>query len=488
MRIKYPLALILSCTIQLVWSQFTSNKIDSLGEITLGKTNTSGAFISIMRSDTVIYQSAFGINDAGTGSTINDSTIFPISSNTKAFNALLLAYEAQQERIDFDSPLKQYLPELELKSEFITKELTLTDLLTHRWGIPRYDLTYFGLPKNESNPNEAVFKKLKYLETSTSFRTAFQYGNNQYILGAYLLEQLNQQKWEVQLQNHILNPLKMTDTHCDLDKYLKSPNKSFGYQQTEKVSMDLVKSLYRVSGMGNMFSSIRDLQKWCTFLQKGDSTILNPDWIEYTQTGHFLVGYEEPYPGFSNISYGFGWYVYDYYGTKVVLHHGDNIGHQTLIVLLPDDDISFIMVANEGMVINSFCFNMMLYLMDMYNEKPLSDWNNLRRATPSINYEAMTQAQNLYKIKNKKKYTGVYHHEGFGDIHIFLEKGALFFGIGDMKHPLNPKNQKHFTTYYKEYGEEYRFEFEWNEKGEIINLKTDLIEPSIAPILFMKMK
>lgn len=487
MRIKYPLALILSCTIQLVWSQFTSNKIDSLGKITLGKTSTSGAFISIMRSDTVIYQSAFGINDTVRGSTINDSTIFPISSNTKAFNALLLAYEAQQERIDFDSPLKQYLPDLELKSEFITKELTLTDLLTHRWGIPRYDITYFGLPKNEPNPNEAVFKKLKYLETSTSFRTAFQYGNNQYILGAYLLEQLNQQKWEAQLQNHILNPLKMTDTHCDLDKYLKSSNKSFGYQQTKKVSMDLVKSLYRVSGMGNMFSSIRDLQKWCAFLQKGDSTILNPDWIEYTQTGHFLVGYEEPYPGFSNISYGFGWYVYDYFGTKVVLHHGDNIGHQTLIVLLPDDDISFIMVANEGMVINSFCFNMMFYLMDMYKEIPMNDWNNLREI-PAFDAQAKMETASQFDLDNVKSYTGRYHHEGFGDIYIFQKKGALYFKIGDMEHQIKPDNANQFSVFYKEYGEGYHFEFEWNEKGEIINLKTDLIEPSIALILFVKMK
>lgn len=485
---KISLALILSLCFQIVWAQFNSIKIDSLGKLTLNETNTLGAYVSILKSDSVWYQSAFGVNDIQTKCVFNDSTIFPISSNTKAFNAVLLAYEAQQERIDFDIPIKQYLPGLELKSDFMTQELTLTDLLTHRWGIPRYDLTYYGLRKKIPLSNEAVFKKLKYLDTSTSFRTTFQYGNNQYILGAYLLEQLNQEKWEVQLQNHILSPLGMDDTHCDLEQYLKSNNRSQGYQRKEPISMDLAQPLYYVSGMGNMFSSIRDLQKWCAFLQKGNDEILSSDWIEYTQTGHFLVGYEEPYPGFSNISYGFGWYIYDYFGTKVVLHHGDNIGHQTLIVLLPDDDISFVMVANEGMTSNSFCFNMMFYLIDMHKKRPLNDWNMLRKVTPSIDADAMMLAQNKFELKNKKAYTGVYHHEGFGDIHIFLQKGALYFKIGDMQHPINPKNEKQFTTYYKEYGEGYQFEFEFNEKGAISQLKTNLIEPSIDPIIFTKVK
>jgi len=136
-------------------AQFSPQVITDLGNLTLEKTNCTGAYISIIQSDTVVFSKAFGYNNAKTKTRLNDTTLFPISSNTKAFNAILLSQLVEAGQLDFEEPLKTYLPDLQLKNDFISKELTLLDLLTHRWGIPRYDFTYVLLNKEEASNHSA---------------------------------------------------------------------------------------------------------------------------------------------------------------------------------------------------------------------------------------------------------------------------------------------------------------------------------------------
>jgi len=356
-------------------AQDLNDRIDSLGNLVLEKSGTLGSYVSIIKDGKVIYSSAFGHNDPVSKTQINDSTVFPISSNTKAFNSILLSQLAEKEQLDFDAPIKTYLPDLELKDKYITNNLSLTDLLTHRWGFPRFDFTYFLMSEEEEkHPNKTVFDKLKYLTPTAPFRTQFGYGNNQYVLAAYLLEELTKTKWEKRLTDQLLGPLNMQNTHCDLDRYLNSKNKSFGYQNKSEADIMHVASLYKVSGMGNMFSTIRDMEKWATFLLEGNKDILTKEYIDYSLSSHFNLGFEEPFDGFSHMGYGFGWFVFDYFGHKVVLHHGDNIGHKSIVVLLPDDNIFFVMVANDGMSSYGFPFVMSYSLLDLFLDRKIEDW------------------------------------------------------------------------------------------------------------------
>lgn len=478
--------LLLSFWTTTIAAQFNTTIIDSLGELTLNMTGTNGAYLSIIKNNAVVYSSAFGYNDAENNTVLTDSTIFPISSNTKAFNSILLTQLAEEKLLDFDLPLINYLPELEFSSSFITNEITLMDLLTHRLGIPRYDFTYYVLDSVEKKaPNQAVFNKLKYLETTSSFRTRFQYGNNQYIVAAYLLEQLTGDKWEERLDEKILLPLGMQDTHCDLEVYKASSNTSKGYQQKQPTDIDLVAPLYKVSGMGNMFSSICDLEKWSRFLLEGDTNLLAIDWLRFNQQGHFVVGFEEPYQGFSNIEYGLGWFVFDYFGSKVVLHHGDNIGHQSLMVLLPDDNISFQLMGNEGMTSKSFCFRMAFSLLDMVKLDTINDWN-ARRASSYVYQSVYTDSLGvLPPTIDLSDYEGNYKHKGFGNIHIGVKNGALHVNADGIKGTLAYWKTDTFVLDIPEFQEAYLINFK-RSAATIIGLETDMVDLSIQPIFFPK--
>ena len=489
MTIRNIIILITLFSVQEINAQTLHEKIDSLGQITLNESGTLGGYVSIIQSDSVIYSEAFGFNDKRAQSRLNDSTIFPISSNTKAFNSILLSQLVEKEELDFDKPLKTYLPKIEFKSEFITNNINLTDLLTHRWGIPRYDFTYYLLSNEEKkNANESVFNKLKFLEISTPFRTRFQYGNNQYIIAAYLLEELTGNKWEDQLNTQILIPLEMNDSHCELTGFIDCKNKSIGYQNKEEVDIMLGAPLYEVSGMGNIFSSIRDLEKWSKFLMNGNDLILTKEFINYNLHSHFNIGYEEPYQGFSNMEYGFGWFIFDYYGHKVVLHHGDNVGHQSLIVLLPDDNLSWVIMANEGMKSYGFPFTMTYFLLDLFLDEEEKDWNTILPNNSAFNlkYPDSLIVQNKIPTLKLKKYAGEYSNDGFGLLEFYMLDGKLIIHAGAYTDELTHLKNNSFRAVSEEFKEDYIFTFEVNEDDEVVSVKTDLIEPTIDLIEFKK--
>jgi len=489
MRRTFILLLLFLISVIDTIAQINTQLIDSLGQITLEKTGLTGAYLSIIKDDSIFYSSAFGYNNPHTKLQINDSTTFPISSNTKAFNCILLSQLVEKGALDLNEPIKTYLPDLKFKNDFITSEVTLTDLLTHRFGFPRYDYTYYLLSdKEKENPNKSVFNKLKYLETTSSFRTQFQYGNNQYILAAYLIEVLTKNKWENLLNQQILSPLKMSNTHCDLERYENSKNMSLGYQNGKLIDIQLAAPLYSVSGMGNMFSTVRDLEKWCKFLMNGNDSILSPQLLRHNFKGLFAVGYEEPYPGFSSLEYGLGWFVFDYYGHKVVLHHGDNVGHQSLVVLLPEDKISWIIISNEGFSSKSFPFRMTFSLLDLFLERKLNDWNTLLSTNSKVylKYPDSLKTKNTNPTLSIRKYDGEYFHEGFGTIKIFIVDDKLRVQAGSYSDELIHWEYDSFISYAEEFKEDYIFKFELNDKNQIISLKTDLIEPKVGLLEFKK--
>ena len=457
--------------------------IDSLGKATLFYTSTAGAYISVSRDDGRFYSSSFGFNDAKEETFITDTSSFPISSNTKAFNSILLAQMVDRNNLSWDAPIKSYLTDLKFESQYVTNHLNLTDLLTHRYGYPRYDLTYFMLSEEEENPNRAVFNKLRYMEQLHGFRTTYNYGNNQYILAAYLLEQLTKKKWETLLEERLLEPLGMNQTHCDLDQYLASEGKVLGYQGEEHALAQ-----YRVSGAGNMFSTIRDLEKWCNFLLEGNSDILSKAAIDETLSAQFTVGREEPYEGFSAMQYGYGWFVFDYYGHKVVMHQGDNIGHQSMIVLLPDDNISWQIISNEGFDSPSFPFVMTFSLLDLMTGQELRDWNKTlpQPGPPQLNHPDSLREKNTEATVPYMDLVGTYEHKGFGKIRIFIDGGKMQFAAGDYSGFLKYWENDSYRTYSEVFKEDALFTF--FKEGEQVYMKTDLIEPSIDPIKFEKVK
>lgn len=465
-------------------------KIDSLATATLKATNTSGAYLSILHKGQSSYQQAFGYANVAQQLPFNDSMQFPISSNTKAFTGMLIAQQVSVNKISLDTPIQHYLPQLNLGDPYITKEVTLLDLLTHRYGMPRYDYAYYSLFDHDlPQANAAVVKRMKHFEPISGFRTKFIYGNNQYILAAHTLETVLQRSWKQLLQEQLLDPLQMGATHTSLATYKAANNRSIGYQKGKEVSIDWVAPLYQVDGMGNLFSTIKDLNKWCQFLLGNHQSSLAKGAVEVGLKGYFSIGFEEPYTGFSPIQYGLGWYVFDYFGQPVVLHHGDNIGHQTLVVILPDADLAWVMVSNEGFANESFAFNMTFALLELYLNKPLSNWNELRANETERYWVYPDQLKDSTKPPSLALagYAGTYESAAWGSFELLLKDGQLWFEKNSLKFPVEHLAGELFRIDAAIFGEDYKLEFSFHDDGSgLTGAFTDMVEPMQAPVFFEK--
>src|SRR6266545_5998766 len=99
-----------------------------------------GLAIVVVKDDSVLFIKGYGVRELGKPDPVTVHTRFGNMSTTKAFTALLVAMLADSGRVGFDDPVQKYLPQLQLADPYVTRELTVRDLLTHRvgFGDPEY--------------------------------------------------------------------------------------------------------------------------------------------------------------------------------------------------------------------------------------------------------------------------------------------------------------------------------------------------------------
>src|SRR5262249_20124066 len=102
-----------------------------------------GLAISILKNNEVIFLHGFGKRDVDEGKDVTPQTLFPIGSCTKAFTVTSIAILADEGKLDWDTPVKRYLPTFKLFDLFATEHMTARDLVTHRSGLPRHDLMWY---------------------------------------------------------------------------------------------------------------------------------------------------------------------------------------------------------------------------------------------------------------------------------------------------------------------------------------------------------
>lgn len=102
--------------------------------------NVHGVAIAIVKNGDVIYSRGFGKRDVAGDQDVTSQTLFAIASCTKAFTTASMALLVDEGKLDWDIPVRQYLPYFSLYDNVATERITPRDLVTHRTGLPRHDL------------------------------------------------------------------------------------------------------------------------------------------------------------------------------------------------------------------------------------------------------------------------------------------------------------------------------------------------------------
>ena len=162
--------------------------------------------IGVIKDGKVVFCGGFGYRNVEKQLKADGNTLYMIGSCSKSFTAALCGIFADKGLVDLDTPIRRYVPEVELKDPLANKECTLRDLLSHRTGLPRHEYSWYGTDFTR----EEMVQHMRYFEPSQPFRQTFQYCNYGYILAGYILERISGKTWEQLISEYLFEPLGMT--------------------------------------------------------------------------------------------------------------------------------------------------------------------------------------------------------------------------------------------------------------------------------------
>ena len=312
------------------------------------KLDVPGMAIAIVKDKEVIYAKGFGYRDVEKQLPVTPDTLFAIGSSTKAFTTCVLGTLVDEGKIEWDKPVRNYIPWFKLYDPSATERLTVRDLVTHRSGLPRHDFVWYN---NYDASRKSLVERLPYLEPSADLREKFQYNNLMFLTAGYLTEVVTGRSWEEAVRERILTPLGMTRTNFSVADSQKEADAALPYRlHDKKVEKMPFRPITNLGPAGSINSSVNEMSHWVIAHlnggKYGDKRIADAATIEDMHLAHMTTGATITRPDISPTDYGMGWFVNTYRGHRRVEHGGNIDGFSANVSLFPQDGLSVVVLTN----------------------------------------------------------------------------------------------------------------------------------------------
>ncbi|OGD33801.1 MAG: serine hydrolase, partial [Candidatus Aminicenantes bacterium RBG_19FT_COMBO_58_17] len=312
--------------------------------------NVPGIAVAIIVEDEVVLAKGYGFKDLEKKVPMTPDTLLAIGSSSKAFTVFALGTLVDEGKLDWDKPLRNYIPWFRLYDSFASERLSPRDTVTHRSGLPRHDLSWYN---NTAISREELVRRLAYLKPTADLRAIWQYNNLMYLTAGYLVEVLTGKTWEDGVRAQVLSPLGMKRTNFSVADSQKDSDFSLPYQEREgKLEKMPFRSLTNMGPAGSINSSVNEMSNWVLVHINGgklkDKQIINPRTVQDMHLAHMPTGETPEIPEVTPADYGMGWFVDSYRGHGRV-HHGGNIdGFSAMVSMLPQDRVGFVVLSNKN--------------------------------------------------------------------------------------------------------------------------------------------
>lgn len=458
-----------------------------------------GLAVAIVKDGEVIYEKGFGFRDVEKKLPVTSDTLFAIGSSTKAFTTFVMGTLVDEGKLDWDKPVSRFLPGFRLHDRTATELITPRDLVTHRSGLPRHDLSWYNA--TELSRKELV-ERLPYLEPTYSLRERWQYNNFMFLTAGYLIEQVTDKSWEDNVRARIFEPLGMSRSNFSVVDSQQDADHALPYRENDDEKIELIpfRVITNMGPAGSINSSIREMSKWVQVNlargKVGDRQLIGAATLADIQSPHMVIGEAAERPEISQGAYGLAWGIDTYRGHQRVHHGGAIDGFSALVTLLPHDALGIVVLANkEGAGMNELLVRHTLDRLLML--EPI-DWNGealgKREKGKALGKEAESKKETMRKAGTKpahkiEEYAGDYGHPGYSPIKVEVQGGKLALTYNHLSTPLE---HWHYETWTAPKGgdhplfEDQKFLFETDVAGNVVALKT-AFEPTLPDgITFLK--
>ena len=452
-----------------------------------------GLAVAVARGDEIVVAQGFGQRDLAKGLEVTPRTLFAIGSCTKAFTTMALGLLADEGRLDWDTPVKTYLPAFKLHDPFASERMTPRDLVTHRSGLPRHDLMWYG----GSFTRQEMVERLQYLEPNKDFRTTWQYQNLMYLTAGYLVEAIVGQSWEEVVQGRIFDRLGMGGSNLSVTSSQQAADFARPYhEKDERVEEMPFREIDTVGPAGSINASVEDMAHWLLLHlnggMHGGTRFISEGQVAQMHAPQMVIPDDGRWAEVSLPSYGLGWFVHSYRGHTVV-HHGGNIdGFSALVSLMPREKIGIVALVNMNGVpvpdlLSYYVYDHLLGLDAVdWNGRGLQDKAHMKEAGEKGKEKSATdRVTGTQPSHPLDAYVGDYAHPGYGVLGVERDGEGLRASFNAFSGPLEHYHYDIFELYHEPFDVRIKLSFSTNVQGDISGLSAPL-EPTVADIVFTR--
>ncbi len=348
-----------------------------------------GIALAIVKDGKVVFAKGYGVRKLGDAAPVDENTLFGIGSNTKAFTAAALATLVDEGKISWDDKVYERLKGFQMYDPYVSHEMTIRDLLTHRsgMGLGEGDLLFW--PHTTYTRDDIIYR-LRFMKPASSFRSHYAYDNLMYIAAGQIIPAVTGKSWEEYIREKILQPLGMKTTNLSTTAFKPGDDYAWPHSKVEgKLQTIPFQDLDNAGPAGVINSSVAEMAKWITLqLNHGkfpgreerlfSEAQSHEMWTAQTLTP--ISTADSPLaalrPKFS--AYALGWGIRDYHGRKLVGHSGGVSGFVTRVLLVPEENLGMVILTNaeEGGAFESIVY----HVLDSYFGLPPTEWTTAFKA------------------------------------------------------------------------------------------------------------
>ena len=472
--------------------------LDDVIDAALADWQTPGLSLAVVVDGQVVLTKGYGLRDVENKQPVTAETLFAIGSSTKAFTAATLATLVDEGKLKWDEPVGTYLPDFRLYDEHASLHLTPRDLVTHRSGLPRHDLVWYG---DESTTRADLVRRLRYLPPNKDLRELWQYNNLMFLTAGYLTEVLTGGTWEDAVRGRLLDPLGMTRTNFDVAVSQADADHALPYREKDDKVLKIPFRPITVMGpAGSINSCAVDLSRWMS-MHLGDGKIdgkevLAAGTVRELHTPQMAIAAMPEEIEQSPMSYAFGWFTETWRG-KWRVHHGGNIdGFSALVTLFPRDGVGIAVLVNRtgsplpGLV----TFTVADRVFGLEGKNWIAEAAAKRDAAKAMTKEG-EKNKARFRVEGTKPahpltaYAGEYAHPGYGTVEVEEAKGGLSALFHGMRMPLT---HWHYETFRVEADkddevipEDLEITFITDGTGRVGAFRSPF-EPFVDPVVFQR--
>src|SRR5678815_4156545 len=190
-----------------------------------------GMAIAIVENGKITLARGFGVRTLGKPEKVDADTIFMTGSTGKAITTAALATLVDAGKLHWDDKVADLIPGFQMYDPWVTREMTVRDLLVHRSGLGLGAGDLLVIPRGTLSRAEVV-KRLRFIKPATSFRSGYAYDNILYIVAGHVIDQVSGQPYEDYIREHLFKPAGMLNSTSDEAHRFANANRAIPHGRT----------------------------------------------------------------------------------------------------------------------------------------------------------------------------------------------------------------------------------------------------------------